>query len=180
MSMFPDRPQPVLIAGVGNPDRGDDGFGPAVASRLAGLSLPGVEATPCRRPIDLLDLWQGRGLVFVADAALAQGAPGRLHRLDALRDRLPPTSSSSTHSFGLAQAIELGRSLGLLPSRLILYAAEARSFAPGAPLSPPMRSAVEAAVRRIARECGGAVETDPSASHRFAGRSPSASPGILP
>ena len=32
----------TLVIGVGNPDRGDDGVGPAVASRVAALGLPGV------------------------------------------------------------------------------------------------------------------------------------------
>ncbi|MDD4933803.1 MAG: hydrogenase maturation protease [Methylacidiphilaceae bacterium] len=144
--------RPLLLAGVGNPDRGDDGFGPAVLARLTKRCLPNADTMVCRRPLDLLDLWPGRQLVLLVDAALPQGKPGRLFRLDPLRLRSPLPASASTHSLGLVQAIELGRSLGLLPARLILYAAEGLDFSPGAPLSPPVAAAVEEAVRRIRRE----------------------------
>jgi hydrogenase maturation protease len=139
---------------VGNPDRGDDGFGPAVAARLARLSLPEAERIVCARPLDLLDRWPGRRLAIVIDAALGE-EPGRLRRLEPLCQGLPLPTSFSTHGFGLVEAIELGRSLGLLPARLVLYVAEARSFVHGAPLSPRVAAAVEEAAARIAEECRG-------------------------
>ena len=33
----------ALVVGVGNPDRGDDGVGRAVAALVRGRALPGVE-----------------------------------------------------------------------------------------------------------------------------------------
>jgi len=33
----------VLVIGIGNPGRTDDGLGPALVARLAGLALPGVD-----------------------------------------------------------------------------------------------------------------------------------------
>ncbi|MDD2677039.1 MAG: hydrogenase maturation protease [Methylacidiphilaceae bacterium] len=146
--------RPLLLAGLGNPDRGDDGFGPAVLARLARLSLPESERIVCARPLDLLDHWPGRRLAIVVDAALGE-EPGRLRRLEPLTEGLPRPASSSTHGLGLAEAIELGRSLGLLPARLIVYAAEGLDFSPGAPLSAPIAAAVEEAVARIAEECRG-------------------------
>ena len=147
-------PRPVLLAGVGNPDRGDDGFGPAVLARLARLSLPEAERIVRARPLDLLDHWPGRRLAIVVDAALGE-EPGRLRRLEPLSEGLPLPTSFSTHGFGLVEAIELGRSLGLLPARLIVYAAEGLDFSPGAPLSAPIAAAVEEAAARIAEECRG-------------------------
>ncbi|QSR85470.1 hydrogenase maturation protease [Methylacidimicrobium sp. B4] len=154
ISSEPSRPRPLLVAGLGNPDRGDDGFGPAVIAHLARLALPEVDLLAFRRPLDLLDHWEGRGLVLVLDAALPQGKPGRLHRIDPLWDweLLPPAASASTHGLGLAEAIELGRTLGRLPGQIILYAVEGSSFAPGAPLSPSVAAAVDEAVERIAEE----------------------------
>ncbi len=144
---------PVLVAGVGNPDRGDDGFGPAVIARLAALALPGVATVVCPRPLDLLDHWPGRERVFVVDAAAPGEEPGRLRRIEPLRGAVASASSASTHGLGLAETIELGRSLGRLPRQLVLYVAEASSFVHGAPLSAPVAAAVEEAARRIAEEC---------------------------
>ncbi|VVM06908.1 hydrogenase maturation protease [Methylacidimicrobium cyclopophantes] len=145
--------KPLLLAGIGNPDRGDDGFGPAVAARFSKLSLPNVETIACRRPLDLLDRWQGRRLVILVDAALPHERPGRLFRLEPLRQKVAPAALSSTHSLGLFEVIALGRTLDLLPHRLVLYAVEALGFSPGAALSPLVAAAVGKAVRRIAREC---------------------------
>ena len=33
----------MLVLGVGNPTRGDDGAGPCVAEQVAALGLPGIE-----------------------------------------------------------------------------------------------------------------------------------------
>ncbi|VVM06466.1 hydrogenase maturation protease [Methylacidimicrobium tartarophylax] len=147
-------PRSVLLAGLGNPDRGDDGFGPAVLARLARLSLPEAERIVCARPLDLLDRWPGRRLAIVVDAAMGE-EPGRLRRLEPLCQGLPRPTACSTHGLGLAEAIDLGRSLGLLPARLIVYAAEGLDFSPGAPLSPRVAAAVEEAAARIAAECRG-------------------------
>ncbi|MGD9896825.1 MAG: hydrogenase maturation protease [Candidatus Methylacidiphilaceae bacterium] len=146
------RPKPVLIAGLGNPDRGDDGFGPAVLARLAPLRLPHVEMAVCRRPLDLLDLWPDRRLALLVDAALPWKQPGRLTRLEPLLQKMPLAACSSTHSIGLTQAIELALALGMLPGRLVVYAAEAHDSTFGAPLSPPVAAAVEEAVRGIVEE----------------------------
>ena len=40
--MSPKRPRRVLVVGIGNPGRGDDGLGPAAAERLEALRLPGL------------------------------------------------------------------------------------------------------------------------------------------
>ena len=42
MSDGRSTPASVLVIGVGNPDRGDDGIGPLVAQRLLGLVSPEV------------------------------------------------------------------------------------------------------------------------------------------
>ena len=55
---------------------------------------------------------------------------------------------SSTHAFGVADAVELARALGRLPGRLDVYAIEGASFAAGDRLSP----AVERAVAELAAE----------------------------
>ncbi len=151
----------ILVVGVGNPDRGDDGVGPMVARRLRECALP--EAVIMERSGDALALmedWAGHEAVVLVDAAAAPGGvpgrgtvPGRVHRVDLLEDALPPgLSLSSTHALGVAEAVGLARALGRLPGSLIAYAVEGETFAPGAGLSPAVAAAVDEVIARVADE----------------------------
>jgi hydrogenase maturation protease len=132
----------VIVIGVGNSWRGDDAAGLAVARRLRGavdvLEHEGDAA-------GLLEAWRGYEDVVVVDAATsATAAPGTVSRFDARDGPLPArVLRSSTHAFGVAEAVELARALGRLPRRLELYAIEGADFSAGAGLSPPVAAAVD-------------------------------------
>ena len=146
------KPPKVLIQCIGNPLRGDDGAGARVAELLRGAPLP--EGVKIREHWgeagDLMDHWPGVELVILVDAAISKAAPGNLHSVDA---RNAPVHRdlfrSSTHSFGVAEAVELARVLGTLPEQVRLYAIEGRSFALGADLSPEVAEAAEHLAERI-------------------------------
>jgi hydrogenase maturation protease len=134
-----------MLVGLGNRLRGDDGAGPEVA-RLVRRRAPAVRAIEHERePTDLLELWPGSPLAIVVDA-VAGSRPGRVHRVDACRTPLPAGfgERGSTHLLGLAEVVELGRSLGRLPGRLVVFGIEAQEFSLGAGLSPRVEAAVEA------------------------------------
>ena len=100
----------------------------------------------------LLDTWAGATHVVIVDAAVSGATPGTVRRFDARAEPLPARAlRSSTHGFGVPEAIELARSLGRLPDRLEVYAVEAGDLGAGPGLSP----AVEAAVAALARELAG-------------------------
>ena len=82
--------------------------------------------------------WIGDADAAVLIDACASGAPaGTVHRFDAAAGPLPRDRFGlSTHGFGLAEAVELGRALGRLPPACVVYAIEGLSFEAGAPLSP--------------------------------------------
>jgi hydrogenase maturation protease len=144
----------LLVVGIGNPDRGDDGIGPLVVRQLAGQvsrDVAVVERTG--DALALIDDWQDRDAVILVDAAAPGSVPGSIHRVDLLTDELPTdVSLSSTHAFGVADAVGLARTLGLLPNRLIAYAIEGADFDPGASLSPSVAAALHEVVRRVADE----------------------------
>jgi len=134
----------ILIQCLGNRLRGDDGAGPRVAELLGTAGLPeDIEIREhCGEAADLMDHWRGAGLVILVDAARSDAAPGTLHRFDARRTPLPrDLFHSSTHRFGVAEAVELARVLGRLPRQIRIYAIEGRSFALGAELSPEVQNA---------------------------------------
>jgi hydrogenase maturation protease len=141
----------ALVVGLGHPDRGDDGVGRVVAAAVAALALPAVLVLELDDPAALLDLWTGAPLVVVVDAIRSGHPPGTVHVSDLLTTSLPhPSIGTSSHALGLTGTVELGRALGELPERLVLVGVEAETFAVGAPLSVPVRAAVEPAVAAVA------------------------------
>jgi hydrogenase maturation protease len=146
----------VLVLGIGNPDRGDDAAGLAVARLLRPLLPPSVEVAQAPgEAADLLARLERCAAAVLVDACAGGAAAGTVRRFDVALAPLPAEAFGlSTHGFGLAEAIELARVLGRLPRRCIVYAVAGGSFALGAPLSPPVRAALPGLARRVAAELG--------------------------
>ncbi len=144
----------TLVIGVGNPDRGDDGAGIAVLRKLRSPRASGAKLRECRGDAaDLIEAWSGSTRVILVDAALSGSHPGTVHRIEAHREPLlEGLRSASSHAWGVAEAIELARTLGRLPQSLVVYAIEGRAFHPGHDLSPSVRLAVERVERRVREE----------------------------
>ncbi len=145
-----------LIIGLGSPDRGDDAVGPAVAHAVEELNLPGVRVAAHEDPTALIHLWTEEDLVVVVDAVMSGAAPGgvMVREAGASSAALPPsaweeTGRGGTHAFGLASAIELARTLGRLPSRVVVVGIEAASFDHGENLTPTVAAAVPEAVSTV-------------------------------
>ena len=160
--------QPLaLVAAIGNPDRGDDGLGPAVARRLRGCVRPGIRILErSGDALALIEDWNGVPYVILVDAMAPLGAPGRVHRLDLTDSPLSiGFAAGSTHAFGVAETIELARSLGRLPEHLIAYLIEGERFATGTPLSQAAAGAVDEAAQRIVTELSAILEPKGDAEH---------------
>ena len=139
----------MLIIGIGNTDRGDDAAGILVARRLIEKGIGAMEHQG--DPMNLIEIWRTAEYAVLADAVRTGAAPGALHNRDARAGGLRGNAfRSSTHSFGLADAIELARTLDRLPKRLTIYGIEAAQFGAGVPPSTPVLAGVEKAVAKIA------------------------------
>lgn len=144
------------IIGVGNDLRGDDAAGLEVARALAEHGVENVFESS-GETASLLDLWQDAESVILVDAAQSGAKPGTVTRLDASSEPLPAEFlPCSTHSLGLAEAVELGRSLGRLPGRVLVFGVEGVSFERGTSMHPEVLAGVATAVRRIEEELGDA------------------------
>lgn len=143
----------LLVVAIGNPDRGDDGVGPAVARELRQRAT-GVRIFECGgNLLDLIDEWAGYGAAVLVDASGPTGDPGRIRRIDLVDSLLPADfSRNSTHAFGLAETIELARALDQLPRRLIVYLVEGEWFEIGGALSPRVAGTVRKAADAILSE----------------------------
>lgn len=116
----------VIVVGVGNEFRRDDGFGPAVVELLSTRDLPGVECVTCDgEPTRLIDLWSTASTAVIVDAVrVSAPTPGRIHRISAQHPAAARSGLANTHGIALGDAVALARALDQLPQRLLLYAVE--------------------------------------------------------
>jgi hydrogenase maturation protease len=155
---LPDAGGRAKVIGIGNAWRNDDGAGLAVARLLEGTLPPEVDVLEREgEPTGLIDSWEGEEAVWLVDAVSSGAAPGTVHRHDASTEELPARLfDTSTHHFGLGEAVELARALGRLPQTAIVYGIEGASFETGETLSPEVEAAaarVADAVREEVAEC---------------------------
>lgn len=148
---------PLLIVGAGNAFRRDDGAGLATAGRLRGALSGDIRVLAKEGDLaSLLDDWQGADAVVVIDATASGSEPGTIRRYEAHEAPLPAVfSRQSTHSFGVAEAVELARALARLPARVVVFGIEGRDFTPGEGLSPEVDAAVDEVVKRVTEEAMG-------------------------
>ena len=133
----------MVVIGVGNPYRRDDGVGAAVIELLRHSSLPDWVQLECSLgdSAELMDLWRDRDLAIVVDAAIpAHPRPGAVHH------------TVSSHHLPMGEAIELSRVLDRMPKRLELYAIEVADTGHGEGLSPRVRAAARRTAYTIAAE----------------------------
>lgn len=143
----------TLVVAIGNPMRRDDGLAHDVVSKL---SAEQCDVIKCRgESDDLSALWEGRDSVIVVDA-IRSGAPaGTFHSFQA-EDKIVPIQifGRTTHSFSLAESVEMARVLGNLPKSLWLCGIEGQDFSLGEGLSKSVTEAVPQAVNWIKNKCG--------------------------
>lgn len=144
----------IVVIGVGNPDRGDDAAGRRVAAALRGSVPPGVVVMESDGdPATIMDGWVGADRVVLIDAMISDSRPGTVRRFDATETPLPiSVHLASTHGMGAAEAVELARSLGRLPDRLLIYGIEGTAYHPGAEMTQAVVDAVEVAKAMVLAE----------------------------
>jgi len=127
----------LLLIGIGNEMRGDDGLGRHAARILARRSVPGVTVVESAgEGTSLIELWKGHDQVLLIDAFSSDSTPGLLHSIDVSITRVPhQLFHASSHSFGIAEAIEVSRKLDILPTTVFIYGIEGENFGLGSGLS---------------------------------------------
>ena len=143
-----------LIIGIGNEFRSDDGVGLAVARSLVGLLPKNAKIIEeSGEGASLMNAWSDVDGVIIIDAVKSGALPGRIHQLDATKETVPTGYFNySSHAFGVAEAIEISRTLGNLPATLHIYGIEGKSFSSGTELSPEVRRSAEEVKDRILQD----------------------------
>ena len=148
---------PLRIIGVGNLFRGDDAAGVLAARRLKGLVGDRAEVIEAELAgLEVLDLMADASAVILIDAARSGRPAGTIHRLDASAGPLSgDLFPHSTHVLNAVDAIEMGRTLGLLPPHVVVYGVEVGDTTAGNDLSPAVAGVLDQVVERVLRELEG-------------------------
>lgn len=154
------RSRAVLVAGLGNPYRGDDGVGALVAELVAEEFFEVSDVGPLDEPLDLLGRFDGADLVVVIDAVRSGAPVGTVRVLEVDTAESSEVGSSepavtSTHGIGLIGVLRLARAVGHAPRRLVVVAVEGGAFGLGDAMSDAVRDAVAvaaSAARDLIRE----------------------------
>ena len=159
----------VLVAGVGNLLRGDDGFGVEVARRLLArpLQIAGAAVTVIETGIGGIHLVQellaGYDALVIVDAVERGAAPGTLFLLEPAR--VEPSSwpaevrrdfFADTHYAEPGHALALAEGIGALPPRVLVIGCQVASVDDlGEGLTPAVARAVEHVAHEFPRIVGG-------------------------
>ncbi len=133
---------PILVLAVGNPSRGDDAIGPALAARLEAERLPGVEVISefqlqVEHALDLV----GRERVIFVDAGTGTPVPFELRRLSPSAEFLHTSHALSPE----AVLATYQRVRGEAPPEAWTLCVRGEQFELGDALSEHARSHLEAA-----------------------------------
>jgi hydrogenase maturation protease len=117
----------VLLYGYGNPGRGDDGLGPALAAAVEAMALPGVDvdANYQLNVEDSAELGRYQAVIF-ADAATEGPSPFFFSRID---DSGAGQLGFSSHSVTAVQVVALARDM--FGSKVAAYTLGVRGYAFG-------------------------------------------------
>ncbi len=159
----------VVIAGIGNDMRHDDGAGALVAARALevlgpaagpGKEIDGALSSELREPLDLLGNWDEADLAIVIDAVRSRAEPGTLS-LTWFGGEAPgcqmdgPSASiseavavgrgqlASTHGLGVVGVYRLARAMGHPPRRVVVLGIEGQDFSQGEGLSASVSAVID-------------------------------------
>lgn len=156
-----DGQRRILVAGMGNLLRGDDGFGIEVVRRLSQRTdLPpevrAVEVGIAGIPL-VQDLLDGYGMLIILDATSGGRPPGTVVTL---APELPDLADASWEEIGTllgdphtatpSRVLLLARALGSLPKQVFIVGCEpAATDEMRMSLSAPVAAAIDEAVERV-------------------------------
>ena len=143
----------IVVIGLGNSYRADDGVGIIAALALNDLALPGVKVIAgVAEPMSLIEAWSGAGLAVVIDAAAANpSTPGRIHRCTP-PDIVDESPKLSSHDVDIGRTYSLGQALGRIPAELVVFAIEVADTSHGIGLTAAVAGAVPEVVEMVVAE----------------------------
>ena len=161
----PTSQNEIVVIGIGQELRGDDGAGLAVVRRWQKqypLTASQVRVELCSLPgLDLLNVWDGARVAIIVDTVRSDARPGSLHELDCNDLGSFGAGTQSAHGFGLAESLKLANELCMdeLPEIRIL-AISGSDFNLGSRLSPTVKKALPRAAEYLEELVNGFLDKE--------------------
>jgi hydrogenase maturation protease len=148
----------LVVIGLGNPLRGDDGVGPRLVEELTRRGLPeGVTALDGGTGgLALLHVLEGWQRAVIVDAADVGREPGQFVRFTPEQARLVQAADHvSLHQAGLSETLSLANALGQTLPDLVIFGVQPAKIGWGEGLSQSVEAALPALTDAILVEIMG-------------------------
>lgn len=143
----------LAIIGCGNPNRSDDGAGPAVIQRLSRETLPSDVTLYDAGTDGMGVLYRARGLthLIIVDARAPDETPGAVYEVPGEVLQAPPPQSLNLHDFRWDHALYAGQRIygAGFPKFVKILLIEASTLDLGLALSAPVEAAVDKVVQDV-------------------------------
>ena len=142
----------TVIIGIGNMYRGDDAIGLIIADELQRAGVAVIKGNG--DATELMESWEGYDKAILIDACPYMEQTGKIHRINANEDDniLIDSIRTSSHNFGISEAIEFSKLLRSLPDEVIIYAVEGENFSQGDEVSDKVKAAIPLVCEQIKQE----------------------------
>ena len=147
------RKHRILIAGVGNELRKDDGFGPAVIRELNTASACSMLDADIidfgQRLYDLLLKMKEYDVVIVVDAMEGEGKPGDIYMVKPEDVYKARAESLNPHHADLKELITIGKEMGSLPEDVYVIGCHPEDVSWGIGLTPAVAGKIKVVINLI-------------------------------
>lgn len=144
----------VLVLGIGNILRKDEGVGVRVIEALRSEDVPDdVELFDGGTfGAELIDVIADRGRVIVIDAIEHDGAAGSVYRFSGDELEAMTSASLSVHEIGLLDTLRMAKQLGCSPKQVLVLGVVPEDIGPGLDLTPAVAKQVPKIVQLVLQE----------------------------
>jgi hydrogenase maturation protease len=153
-SMIKENHRKVVLIGIGNEYRSDDGIGLLIARKICEKHLSSVcIKEESGEGVALMETWQGFDNVIITDAVSSGAKPGTIFKIDASKETVPAKFFRySTHAFSLAEAVELAKAMKTLPPELWIYGIEGANFHAGREVSHVVQESAIQVIEQVLKK----------------------------
>jgi len=136
----------ILVAGVGNELRSDDGFAQEVLKRLGtqGKEVDVIDFG--QRVHELLLFIPDYRAVILVDAVDGDGRPGDIYVVRVDEEEMEDSTGLNAHDIDLKGIIDAGKKMGVFPERFVIVGCHPERTDPGIGLSETVMKRVDEAV----------------------------------
>ena len=144
----------IVVLGIGNPLRRDDGLGIRIIGemrkddRYAGIEIIDGGTSP-----DLLSLLdENVGKLVIVDALRSGSKPGTIYRLEINESNIADDGPASVHGLGVLDSLKMMRKLGIRAPAVVIIGVEPADTSHGLHLSPEIEALLPQVLAKISEE----------------------------